>query len=135
MRADLMTWMQRLIAMVFVIGIAAILGAGAILVQRGEGVAPLPVLVTIIGLVALVLVASACLSLASIAMSARQGGEALRTMARSQAGPAARAPGGGSPPFSDTGIARQDGNPAAAANIGSPSRPERPRSRSLIAER
>ena len=81
MRADLMGWLQRLVGAVFAIGLLALVAAVVTLVRQAEGVPPLPIYAGLIGAVALILLAGACLALMSIAASARRGANALQQMA------------------------------------------------------
>ncbi|TJZ93387.1 hypothetical protein FA743_04005 [Paracoccus gahaiensis] len=78
---DVMQWVGRLVAVVFGLGVLALLGAVAVLVGQAEGVPPMPVFLGLVGLVVLILLAGACLALISIAVSARRGAEALRHLA------------------------------------------------------
>ncbi|RNF35981.1 hypothetical protein [Paracoccus methylarcula] len=134
MRADLMGWVQRLVAMVFVIGLVALVAAITTLVRQAEGVPPLPIYAGLVGAVALILLAGACLALISIAVSARRGADALRRMA-AQGGVAApvAAP---ARPFSSSPIreAAKEPEPEPDA-ITAPSRPSRPEGKRLVAQR
>ncbi|TGN62301.1 hypothetical protein E4L95_07155 [Paracoccus liaowanqingii] len=82
---DVMQWVGRLVAVVFGLGVLALLGAVAVLVGQAEGVPPMPVFLGLVGLVVLILLAGACLALISIAVSARRGAEALRLLAGGEA--------------------------------------------------
>ena len=133
MRADAMTWVQRAVGAVFLIGVLALAVLVAVQIRQAEGVPPLPVFVGVLGLVGLILLAGACLALISIAVSARRGADALRRLAAGQGG-AVAAPAKGAVPRPFTApplqeMATQDPLPAA------PARPARPAGRSLVAER
>lgn len=135
MRADLMTWVQRLVAVVFLIGLAALVAAILTLVRQSEGVPPLPVYAGLVGMTALILLAGACLALISIALSARRGAEALRRLAAQQqgSGPAPAA----SRVFSTTPLrelAREPAPEPEPAAVAQPL-PARPGGRRLVAER
>ncbi len=80
MRGDVIQWMGRLVAAVFGLGVLALLGAVVVLVRQAEGVPPWPILLGLVGLVALILLAGACLALISIAVSARRGVDALQRL-------------------------------------------------------
>lgn len=141
MRAELMTWVQRVVGAVFLIGVAALIAIGIVLVQQAEGVPPLPVLVTVLGLVALILLSGACLSLCSIAISAWRGSEALRLIARNdRAGVSAPVasepePDAARRPFSGKGIAAVPGAGADTAAPTAVRAPDRSARRQLVAER
>lgn len=123
MRVDLMTWVQRCVAGVFLVGSTALVAGVVSLVRQSEGVPPLPVYAGLVGLSALILLAGGCLALISIAISARRGAEALHRMA-AQGGSAGS---GASRVFSASPL-REVANEA-------PARPARPSGRSLVAER
>lgn len=131
MRADLMTWVQRLVAVVFLVGLAALIAAVLTLLRQSEGVPPLPVYAGLVGIAVLILLAGACLALISIALSARRGAEALRRLA-AQGG--ATAPAGSaarvftSPPLRE--VAQEN-----EAEVAARARPSRPAGRMLVAER
>lgn len=124
MRADAMTWVLRIVAAVFLIGLAGLVGAVASLLRYAQGVPPLPVYLGVVGIAALVLLSGACLALVSIAISARRGVEALRRMAAVEPAPMLQ-----SQPqvFSESRL--HDAAPDA------PARPLRPSGRRLVAER
>lgn len=148
MRADVMTWIQRLVAVVFAIGVLALLGAVVVLVRQSTGLPPLPIFVGLAGLTALVLLAGACLALMSIAVSASRGVEALarlgaQTVAaqplpeQPQTVPAT-AQDRISRPFEGPSLrevaAKPEPQPEPAA-MTAPTRPLRPAGRTLVAER
>ncbi|TJZ84882.1 hypothetical protein [Paracoccus hibiscisoli] len=127
MRGDVMQWMGRLVAVVFGLGVLALIGAVVVLIRQAEGVPPMPVFLGLLGMTVLILLAGACLALISIAVSARRGVEALRGMGG--AAPMAVAeeeaePEMQGPPFTSTGL----------AEAIAPPRPPRP-GRVLVAER
>lgn len=152
MRGDVMVWMGRLVAGVFLLGLLALIAAVAALVQRAEGVPPLPIFGGLIAMAGLILLAGACLALISLAVSARRGLRALEAMAAGQpmqarheapapvspvpAAPvapeatpaaAAAAPAPMQGPFRDGGLRE--------AAMTAPPRPARPAGRVLVAER
>ncbi|MFV0386511.1 hypothetical protein [Paracoccus sp. (in: a-proteobacteria)] len=121
----MMIWVQRLVGLAFLIGLAA-LGAGVFaIVRQAEGVPPLPIFVGLVCAIMLVLLAGACLALMSIAVSARQAAEALQRQAAlggaALTAPVATATG----PFSATGLKETAPPPSTA----------RPSGRMLVAER
>ena len=129
MRADAMTWVQRAVGVVFLIGVLALAVLVGVQIWNAEGVPPLPVFVGILGLVGLILLAGACLALISIALSARQGAEMLRKLAAQGGLPVVQAKG----PFTAVplhDVATPEPSPMAAAV-----RPVRPAGRNLVAER
>lgn len=137
MRADVMTWVQRVVGVVFLVGVLVLTALVTIQIRQVTGVPPLPVFVGILGLVGLILLAGACLALISIAVSARQGAESLRRLAAAQSGgtsavstklPAARP--FSVPPLQE--VATADVSSAATTMSG---RPTRPSGRNLVAER
>lgn len=81
MRGDAMVWIGRLVGAVFVLGLGALIAAVVVLLQRAEGVPPLPVFAGIAGAVVLILLSGACLAAISVAVSARRGAEALQRIA------------------------------------------------------
>lgn len=81
MRTDIMVWVQRVTGAVFALGVAALVAAVATLAARAETVPPLPIFAGLLGLVALILLAGACMGVISIAISARRGSEALQRLA------------------------------------------------------
>jgi hypothetical protein len=113
MRGDVMQWMGRLVAVVFGLGVLALLGAVVVLVRQAEGIPPWPIFLGLLGLVALILLAGACLALISIAVSARRGAEALQRLggtlpaAVAEPEPAPQMQG----PFTPTGLADAPGRP------------------------
>jgi hypothetical protein len=134
MRGDVMQWIGRLVAIVFGLGVLAVLGAVVTLVRQAEGVPPIPIFLGLLGLAVLILLAGACLALISIASSARHGAEALQRLSAPQAlaGPLTdddEAPAPAAPesemhgPFTPTGLH----SPAAQT--------QRPSRRILVAER
>ncbi|RJE80753.1 hypothetical protein [Paracoccus sp. JM45] len=136
MRGNMMQWVGRLVAAVFLVGVVALTGAVVVLVRQAEGIPPWPVFMGVVGMVALILLAGACLALISIAGSAQRSAEALRRMAIRGAelrpvGPAvpeaAADPIG---PFTPKNLQEvpKKADPA-------PTRPARPAGRSLVAER
>lgn len=134
MRADMMTWTQRLVGAVFVIGLAVLTGAIATLLRQAEGIPPLPVYTALLGLVALILLSGACLALISIAISARRGADALRRMAANGSGSAPSV--GHVRPFSAQPLQRvAQSAPPQPATPAVPAKPTRPSGRSLVAER
>lgn len=132
MRADAMTWVLRTVGAVFVIGVLALLAIVAIHLRAATGIPPFPILVGILGLVALILLAGACLALISLALSARRGVVELRRIA-AQGGAVAIKPASarvfGASPLQSVVQAQPD--PAITA----PARPARPAGRNLVAER
>lgn len=133
MRADMMTWVQRAVATVFLVGLAALVAAVVTLVGQAEGVPPLPVYTGLLGVVALILMAGACLALISLAISARRGVEALRRIA-AQGGIAAPPPAP-SRPFSSSPLPAAANQARAETAVAAPERPQRPSGRILVAER
>lgn len=107
MRGDVMQWVGRLVAAVFGLGVLALLAAVVLLIRQAEGVPPWPILLGLVGLVALILLAGACLALISIAVSARRGVDALQrlggTLPVAAVEPEAAPPMQG--PFTPTGLA------------------------------
>ena len=132
MRASLMQWVGRLVAVVFALGVASLVAAIVLQVRQAEGVPPMSVFLGVTGLAMLILLAGGCLALISIATSARQSAEALRRMSLRggelrAVGPATEA----AAPFTPTSFAA----PAAAPQQPAAVRPARPAGRSLVAER
>lgn len=124
MRGDVMKWVGRMVAMVFGLGVLALIGALAVLIGRSDGVPPLPVFGGLLALVMLILLAGACLALISLAVSARRAlrlleQDAPEAVPKDEAEPAPMQ----GPPFSPTGL----------AEVAAP-RPARP-GRVLVAER
>lgn len=81
MRGDGIQWVGRLVAAVFGVGVLALLVAVVMMVRQSEGVPPWPILLGVLGLVALILLAGACLALISIAVSVRRSVEMLQRLA------------------------------------------------------
>lgn len=134
MRADLMGWVQRLVGVVFVIGLVALVTAVVTLVRQAEGVPPLPIYAGLVGAVALILLAGACLALMSIAASARRGANALKQMA-SRDGLAAPVAGPTSArPFTPSPMREAPEEPEPET-ISAPQRPTRPEGKRLVATR
>ncbi|MBU3031793.1 TMEM43 family protein [Paracoccus marinaquae] len=128
----MMTWVQRAVGAVFVIGLVALVAAVVTLVQRAEGVPPLPVYTGLLGAVVLILLAGACLALISIAISARRGAEALRRIA-AQGGGLAAPVAAPARPF--TGMSLREVANQPEPEPAAPARPQRPSGRTLVAER
>ncbi len=78
-----MIWIQRLVVVVFLAGLAALIGGVALLLRQAEGVPPMPILAGLLGAAALILLAGASLALISIAGSAKRSADALQRIARS----------------------------------------------------
>ncbi|MDP5308842.1 hypothetical protein [Paracoccus spongiarum] len=125
-RTDPMIWVQRLVAGVFLVGLAALVMAVVGLLRMSEGVPPLPVYAGVVGIAALILLAGACLALISIALSARRGAEALARLA-GQGGAAQRGVA--------AAASREAPKEAMAAVPVAPARPLRAPGRGLVAER
>lgn len=135
MRDDVMIWIGRLVAAVFLLGLLALVAATVALVQRADGVPPLPIFAALIGTVVLILLSGACLALLSLAVSARRGVRALEALAaegtpemaveESAVAPEPEAPVQG--PFKAPGLRE--------AAMAAPARPARPAGRVLVAER
>lgn len=134
MRADLMGWVQRLVAMVFVIGLVALVAAVVMLVRQAEGVPPLPIYAGLVGAVALILLAGACLALMSIAASARRGANALQQMANRDGLAATVAGPTPARPFTPSPM-REAPTEAEPEAIAAPQRPSRPEGKRLVATR
>lgn len=132
MRADLMGWLQRLVGAVFAIGLLALVAAVVTLVRQAEGVPPLPIYAGLIGAVALILLAGACLALMSIAASARRGANALQQMAGR--GVMAAEAVGPARPFTESQIGDTPKEPEPET-IAAPQRPSRPEGKMLVAKR
>lgn len=130
MRADLMTWVQRLVALVFVASLGALLVAVVMLVRTAEGIPPMPVLAGLIGAAALVMLAGACLALISIAGSVRRSADAVVKLAARGADGALVA----SRPFSASAL-REVASGSEGDEMSSDPRPVRPAGRVLVAER
>ena len=136
MRGNMMQWVGRLVAAVFLVGVVALTGAVVVLVRQAEGIPPWPVFMGVVGMVALILLAGACLALISIAGSAQRSAEALRRMAIRGAelrpvGPAvAEAAADPIGPFTPKTLHEV---PKKAEPVST--RPARPAGRSLVAER
>lgn len=124
-----MVWVQRIVALVFVLGVVSLVGAIILQVGQAEGVPPLPVFLGLLGIVALILAAASCLALVSLAISARRGADALHRLSAHQGHAPAR--GFTAPPLSEAS-AHPDAAPPAVA---SSDRPIRPAGRTLVASR
>lgn len=124
MRVDLLVWAGRLMALVFLAGLAAIIAAVVILVRQSEGVPPMPIFAGLIAAVALVLLAGASLALISIAAAARRSAAALERMAGQSVKPAPR-------PFSASPMREAEEERGAEASA----KPPRPAGKKLVAER
>ncbi|WP_410218153.1 hypothetical protein [Paracoccus sp. (in: a-proteobacteria)] len=131
MRGDMMRWIGRLVAVVFGLGLVALLAMVVVLVRRAEGVPPMPIFMGLLGAVVLILVSGACLALISIAVSARRGIVALEqiaagtpagTMVQPEEEPEPEMQG----PFSPTGLHN---------GMVAPQRPLRAAGRRLVVER
>lgn len=145
MRADLMVWVQRLVGLVFVTGLVALVAVVVMLVRQAEGVPPMPIFMGLLGTVALILLAGACMGLISLAISARRGADALgRIAAPGHAAPAVAAPVSAAQPqrpFSAAPLqqaqpetAEPEDQPQVSGPVAPP-RPARPAGRRLVAER
>lgn len=77
-----MIWIQRLVVVVFLAGLAALVVAVVLLIRQSEGVPPMPIFAGLLGAAVLILLAGASLALISIAGSARRSADALQRMAR-----------------------------------------------------
>lgn len=138
MRGDVMKWVGRLVAVVFLLGILSVVAGVVTMVRQGEGVPFLPVILGVTASGVLVLLAGACLAMISIAISARRGVAALQAMAA--AGPVARpdpvavAPDAAEPPVEEEAIGPFTPN-ALRETVAAPARPVRPAGRILVAER
>ncbi|MFN3274408.1 MAG: hypothetical protein ACK41U_07020 [Paracoccus sp. (in: a-proteobacteria)] len=146
MRGDVMVWIGRLVGAVFVLGLGALIAAVVVMVQRAEGVPPLPLLAGVAGAVLLILLSGACLAAISVAVSARRGAEALQQMAgqrmalQQMAGQAAsgRAAAPVPAPMPESDVQAEMQGPfsptALREAVDVPPRPARP-GRVLVAER
>lgn len=132
MRTDLMGWIQRLVGVVFVVGLVALFAAVFMLVRQAEGVPPLPIYAGLIAAVALILVAGACLALISIAASARRGANALQSLA--ERGGAGVPVAGPARPFTPSPL-RDATHEPEPETIATPQRPARPEGKRLVAKR
>lgn len=128
MRANAMIWIQRLVAMVFLAGLAALVAAVIILVRQSEGVPPMPIYAGLLGAVALILLAGGCLALISIAGSAKRGADALQRIAGQ--GRSSTASVGDA----ETGPQGQDRQPVSET-VDDPALPPRPQGKKLVATR
>ncbi|MCF3973189.1 hypothetical protein [Paracoccus salsus] len=129
MRGDLMTWVQRLVGAVFLIGLVALGAAVFALVRQAEGTPPLPIYVGLLGAVLLILLAGACMAVISISISVRHGAEMLRRIAAQGGGATASPSPGPTPrPLSATPSREETGSPEGVA-------PARMGARKLVAER
>ncbi|SEO05407.1 hypothetical protein SAMN04489859_103138 [Paracoccus alcaliphilus] len=125
-----MVWVQRVTGAVFAIGVVALIAAVVTMAMRADSVPPLPIYAGILGLVALILLAGACMALISIAISARRGSEALWRLAKQ--GGTTTAAIGPARPFSAQPL-REAAQPEPAEPAST--RPPRPSGRRLVAER
>lgn len=130
MRADMMTWVQRSVAAVFLVGLVALVAAVVSLVRHAQGVPPLPVYVGVVAVAVLILLAGACLALISIAISTRRGAEALRRLAAQTGVPAATPAPAATRVFSGASLRE-----VATESASAPQRTQRPAGRTLVAER
>ncbi|MBK4216193.1 hypothetical protein JJJ17_09680 [Paracoccus caeni] len=137
MRADVMTWLQRLVAAVFVLGVLALLGVVVLLVRQSTGLPPLPIFAGLAALVALILLAGACLALLSIAVSASRGVEALNRLADQPAQSVSSPKPVIARPFEGPSLREiaQSVEPEPQPAMTAPTRPLRPAGRTLVAER
>ena len=135
MKADLMTWVQRLVGLVFLIAVLALAGAIFVQVRQAEGIPPMPIFLGLLGLSVLILLAGACMALMSMAGSAKRSADALHRMAR-QGGGLATAPVAAATtrPFS-TPMAEVVADAPEPQRPVAPARPLRPSGRTLVAER
>ncbi|WP_347140474.1 hypothetical protein [Paracoccus sp. SSK6] len=132
MKADVMVWVQRIVGAVFAVGVVSLIGAIATQVGQAEGWPPLPIFLGLLGIVALILAAGACLALISLAISARRGSEALRRIAAQGAAAPAAIKATPVRVFSQTPLREVVTEPQPEP---APSRPARPVGRALVAER
>lgn len=135
MKADLMTWVQRLVGLVFLIAALALAGAIFVQVRQAEGIPPMPIFLGLLGLSVLILLAGACMALMSMAGSARRSADALHKMARQGGGLAtSTVVGATTRPFSTpmTEVVAESPEPQRPV---APTRPLRPSGRTLVAER
>lgn len=130
MRTNMIGWIQRLVALVFILGLIGIIAAVFILVRQAEGVPPLPIFTGLLGAVGLILLAGACLALISMANSMQRGVEALQKISAQGARNAPSAPVPVSAkPFTPTAFQDAPQQPEQT------SRSTRPAGRVLVAER
>lgn len=134
MRGDVMQWIGRLVAVVFGLGVLAVLGAVVALVRQAEGVPPMPIFLGLLGLAVLILLAGACLALISIAVSARRGVEALRHLSAPEA-PAEVLPEEDDAPAPAAPQPEMQGPFTPNGLRGAAVPPSRPSRRILVAER
>ena len=132
MKTDVMVWVQRIVGAVFVLGVLSLIGAIVTQVGQTEGWPPLPIFLGLLGIVALILAAGACLALISLAISARRGAEALCRIAGQ----------GGVVPIATTAAPVRVFSQTPLREVASepqpepaPVRPARPAGRILVAER
>lgn len=133
MRVDLMTWMQRLVGLVFGLAVLALIGAVVSLLRQAEGFPPLPIFAGVLGLCVLILLTGASMALISIAISTRRGEESLRRLANQ--GPAVTAKLQTARPFTTAPLREVVAEPEPEPELTAPSRPARPAGRTLVAER
>lgn len=129
MKADAMVWVQRIVGVVFTVGVVALIGAIVTQVGQAEGLPPLPIFVGLLGIVVLILLSGACLALISLAITARRGIKALERLPAQPASP---------PPariFTAQPLRDATRQPDAAALPAAPDRPVRPSGKTLVAER
>ncbi|WP_182912936.1 hypothetical protein [Paracoccus onubensis] len=119
-----MIWIQRLVAVVFLAGLAALVVAVVLLIRQAEGVPPMPIFAGLLGAAVLILLAGASLALISIAGSARRSADALQRMARA---------GGFVAGLADN--ADPDSQPATSDITEDAMRPTRPQGKKLVATR
>ncbi|SNT68706.1 hypothetical protein [Paracoccus seriniphilus] len=133
MRAEPMKWVQRLVGLVFLMGLVALGAAVVSVTYQAEGIPPLPVFLGLLGLVVLLLLTGACMALISLALTAARSADVLQEIA-AQGGkavsPVAPVRPFSSPPFRDL-VQKAAVQPAAAGS----SLPPRPTGRKLVAER
>lgn len=128
MRTNIMGWVQRLVALVFLIGLIGVIVGVVMVVRSGEGVAPLPIFTGLLGAVGLILLAGACLALISMANSMQRGVEALQKIS-AQGGRAAPVAAVVAKPFTPTALHPEPEEEEKTV------RPARPAGRTLVAER
>jgi len=119
-----MIWIQRLVVVVFLAGLAALVVAVVLLIRQSEGVPPMPIFAGLLGAAVLILLAGASLALISIAGSARRSADALQRMARL---------GGSVTGLADS--ADPGPQPAAGDTAEDAMRPTRPQGKKLVATR
>lgn len=120
MKADAMVWVQRIVGVVFAVGVATLIGAIVTQVGEAQGVPPLPVFLGLLGIVGLILLSGTCLALVSLAITARRAAEALHRLPAPPVSASAR-----------VAAARPD----AVVPADGADRPLRPAGKTLVAER